>query len=103
VLPTINERPAVKAFVEKYVKVAGFPPDVYPALYYDGMSMLIAVMKKYGIDHENIRKGLAEMSFDGILGTYKADGESNLWHRAVLMKFLPGGKVEVARTLDQKF
>jgi branched-chain amino acid transport system substrate-binding protein len=43
------------------------------------------------------------MSFDGILGTYKADSESNLWHRAVVMKFLPGGKVEIARTLDQKF
>lgn len=103
VLPTLNTRPEVKAFVEKYVKVAGFPPDAYPALYYDGMSMLIAVMKKYGADRENIRKGFSEMSFDGILGGYKTDSEGNLWHHAVVMKFSPGGKVEVARTLDQKF
>jgi branched-chain amino acid transport system substrate-binding protein len=102
VLPPANPRPQVQAFVGTYVKRVGYPPDAYPTLYYDGMGMLIAIMKKYGVDREKIRQGFSEMSYEGVLGTYKADSEGNLWHRAVVMKFLPGGKVEIVRQLDQK-
>jgi branched-chain amino acid transport system substrate-binding protein len=103
VLPPFNERQKVQAFVATYMKRTGYPPDAYPALYYDGMGMLIDVMNKYGVDREKIRQGFGEIRYDGILGTYKADLEGNLWHRAVVMKFLSGGKIQVVRELEQKF
>jgi branched-chain amino acid transport system substrate-binding protein len=102
VLPPANPRPQVQDFVATFVKRMGYPPDAYPTLYYDGMSMLIAVMKKYGVDREKIRQGFTEISYEGILGSYKADSEGNLWHRAVVMEFLPGGKIEIVRQLEQK-
>lgn len=103
VLPTLNPRPAVKAFVAEYIKRAGYAPDPYPTLYYDGMNMLITVMLNYGADREKIREGMAATSFEGVLGTYKADSEGNLWHHAAVMKFLSGGEVDVPRTFDPKF
>jgi branched-chain amino acid transport system substrate-binding protein len=103
VLPPFNKRPKVKAFVATYEKRTGYAPDAYPSLYYDGMGMLIEIMKKYGVDREKIRQGFGEMRYEGVLGTYKSDQEGNLWHRAVVMKFLPGGNIEIVRELEQKF
>jgi branched-chain amino acid transport system substrate-binding protein len=102
-LPPFDARPQVQAFVSTYTAKTGYAPDAYPALYYDGMNMLIAVMKKYGVDHDKIRDGLAQMSYQGILGPYKADKEGNLWHHAVVMQFLPDGKIKPVREMDQKF
>ncbi|WP_398472240.1 ABC transporter substrate-binding protein [Tardiphaga sp.] len=95
VLPTANDRPAVKAFVEAYKKKAGFAPDMYIANDYDAVGMLISVMKEKGADREAIREGMSSKSYDGILGTYKADGEGNLWHNSVIMQIQPNGDVKV--------
>jgi branched-chain amino acid transport system substrate-binding protein len=103
VLPPFNQREQVRAFVAKYQKRTGYAPDAYPTLYYDGMGMMVEAMKKYGPDREKIRQAFGEMSYEGVLGAYKADQEDNLWHRAVVMKFLPGGKIDVVRQLDEKF
>jgi branched-chain amino acid transport system substrate-binding protein len=67
------------------------------------MGMMVEAMKKYGPDREKIRQAFGEMSYEGVLGAYKADQEGNLWHRAVVMKFLAGGKIDVVRQLDEKF
>ena len=56
-MPPFNERPQVQAFVEAYKKKTGYLPDIYATHYYDATGMLIAVMKKYGIDREKIREG----------------------------------------------
>ena len=95
VLPTVNDRPAVKAFVDVYKKKAGFAPDMYIAQDYDAVGMLVSVMKEKGADREAIREGMATKSYDGILGTYKADDEGNLWHSSVIMQIQPNGDVKV--------
>ena len=101
VMPPFNERPQVKAFVETYKKQTGYEPDIYSTHYYDGIGMLIAVMKKYGADREKIREGFRELTYEGTIGPYKTDEEGNLWHDAVVMKFLPGGKIEIVRRFRQ--
>jgi len=95
VLPTYNDRPAVKTFVENYKKKAGFAPDMYIAQDYDAVGMLIAIMKEKGVDPDAIRDGFKTKSYDGILGNYKADGEGNLWHHSVIMKIEADGSVKV--------
>lgn len=103
ILPPFDESPRVQAFVATYIKRMGYAPDPYAIFYYDGMKMLISIMKKNGVGRDKIRDGFREMSYQGILGTYKADKEGNLWHRAVVMQFLPDGKVKAVRQLEQKF
>lgn len=95
VLPTHNDRPAVKAFVENYKKKAGFAPDMYIAQDYDAVGMLISIMKEKGVERDAIRDGFKSKSYDGILGNYKADAEGNLWHSSVIMKIEGNGDVKV--------
>jgi branched-chain amino acid transport system substrate-binding protein len=95
VLPSHNDKPAVKAFVENYKKKTGFAPDMYIAQDYDAVGMLASIMKEKGVDREAIRDGLKSKSYDGILGNYKADAEGNLWHSSVIMKIEGNGDVKV--------
>lgn len=95
VLPTHNDRPAVKAFVENYKKKAGFAPDMYIAQDYDAVGMLVSIMKEKGAERDAIRDGFKSKSYDGILGNYKADAEGNLWHSSVIMKIEGNGDVKV--------
>lgn len=95
VLPTQNDRPAVKKFVEDYKKRAGFPPDMYIAQDYDAVKMLAEIMKEKGVGRDAIRDGFKTKSYDGILGNYKSDEEGTLWHRRVIMKFDDNGKTSV--------
>jgi branched-chain amino acid transport system substrate-binding protein len=101
VMPPFNERPQVQAFVDAYKKRTGYLPDIYATHYYDATGMLIAVMKKYGVDREKIRQGFREMAYEGIIGAYKTDEEGNLWHNAVVMEFLPEGKIKIVRRYKQ--
>jgi branched-chain amino acid transport system substrate-binding protein len=95
VLPTQNDRPAVKKFVEDYKKRTGFPPDMYIAQDYDAVKMLAEIMKEKGVDRDAIRDGFKTRSYDGILGNYKSDEEGTLWHHRVIMKFDDNGKASV--------
>ncbi len=95
VLPTYNDRPAVKTFVENYRKKTGFAPDMYIAQDYDAVGMLVAVMKEKGVASDAIRDGFRTKSYDGILGNYRADEEGNLWHHSVIMKIEADGSVKV--------
>lgn len=95
VLPTQNDRPAVKKFVEDYKKRTGFPPDMYIAQDYDAVKMLAEIMKEKGVDRDAIRDGFKVKSYDGILGNYKSDAEGTLWHQRVIMKFDDNGKTSV--------
>lgn len=95
VLPTHNDRPAVKKFVEDYKQKAGFPPDMYIAQDYDAVNMLVEIMKEKGVDRNAIRDGFKSKSYEGILGNYKADAEGTLWHNRVIMGFDADGKVSV--------
>jgi branched-chain amino acid transport system substrate-binding protein len=101
VMPPYNERPQVEAFVEAYKKKTGYLPDIYATHYYDAMNMLISTLKKVGLDHDKIRDSIRENAYEGIIGTYKADEEGNLWHDAVVMEFLPDGKIKIVRRYKQ--
>jgi branched-chain amino acid transport system substrate-binding protein len=94
VLPPLSDRPGEKSFVEAYKKRTGQTPDIYAVHYYDAMNMVVGVMKKYGVDRDKIRDGLKETAYDGLIGTYKADEEGNLWHNAVVLEFLPDGSAK---------
>jgi branched-chain amino acid transport system substrate-binding protein len=101
VMPPYNERPQVKAFVEAYKKKTDYLPDIYATHYYDATNMLLSTLKKVGLDHDKIRDYIRDNAYEGIIGTYKADAEGNLWHDAVVMEFLPDGKIKIVRRYKQ--
>jgi branched-chain amino acid transport system substrate-binding protein len=100
-LPPLNERPQVQAFVDAYRKRTGETPDIYATHYFDATGMVLAIMKKYGATREKIREGLSEISYDGVIGTYKSDEEGNLWRNAMVIEFLPDGKAKPVHRYQQ--
>jgi branched-chain amino acid transport system substrate-binding protein len=90
-VPLISPDAAVRAFAERYKVRAGYYPDAYMIFYYDIMKMVGVVMNEYGADSESIRKGMAEKSYKGLVGTFKSDEEGNMWHGASIMQFTPQG------------
>lgn len=96
-LPPFSDDPKTQAFVAAYKKKTGFSPDIYTAQYYDSMGMLIEAMRKFGVDREKLAAGMKQLNYEGVIGPYKADEEGNLRHDAVVIEFLPDGKVKVVR------
>jgi branched-chain amino acid transport system substrate-binding protein len=101
ILPSLNEAPAMRAFVAAYTARASFPPDIYVTQYYDVVRMLAAVMRQHGTEREQIRAGMREASFEGVAGTYRSDAEGNLWTGSALMRFQADGTARVVRRLQR--
>jgi branched-chain amino acid transport system substrate-binding protein len=101
ILPTLNEKPAMQAFVAAYTQRAGFPPDIYATQYYDVVRMLAQVMREHGADREKIRDGFRSAVFEGVMGTYRADAEGNLWTGSAIMQFGPNGTARVVKRLQR--
>lgn len=101
VLPTLNETQPMKDFVAAYTARASFPPDIYATGYYDVVRMLAAVMRKSGIEREQIRDGFRDAVFEGVMGTYRSDAEGNLWTGSAIMRFGAAGDARVVRRLQR--
>jgi branched-chain amino acid transport system substrate-binding protein len=99
ILPEQNPKPRVQAFVKAYEAKTKFTPGIYETGYYDVTHMLAEVMKRYGVDREKIAEGMREMSYDGVVGVYKADAEGNLWNSAAISRFDADGSVKTVREL----
>lgn len=100
----IHEKAVVREFADAYKKRLGTYPDAYTTHAYDGAGMLIAVMKAYGTDREQIRKGMRELKYDGIIGPYRSDSEGNLWHGSAIVQFMADGTPKLIKrtTLEPK-
>jgi branched-chain amino acid transport system substrate-binding protein len=99
IVPEQNPKPRVQAFVKAYAAITKFTPGIYETSYYDVTHMLAEVMKRYGVDREKIAQGMREMSYEGVVGVYKADAEGNLWNGAAISRFDPDGSAKTAREL----
>jgi len=69
-----NQTPRVVEFVRKYNAKYNIPiPIVHAATYYDLTHILAKVLKEYGTTRDKIIQGLREVSYDGVLSTFKSD------------------------------
>ncbi len=73
--------PALKAFKAEYKKRYGLEPDVFAAHAYDGMNILIAAIRKAGLNRALIRDVLTDMKtfqgYQGVTGPVIFDGTWN--------------------------
>ena len=100
ILPQFSERPAARAFAETYNRLAGFYPPIYPAQYHDALAMAVAVMREVGTDPAKLRDGLATISFEGAIGTYRSDATGNLWHEDAIAAFMPDGSMKAVHRFN---
>lgn len=102
IIPIFHEKPAVREWAQAFKKhmgadKPGSEPDIYSLQTYESMKTLITVMRKYGTDPEQVRKGLREIKYEGLLATYQADREGNMYHQAAIMQFGPGRTAKLVR------
>jgi branched-chain amino acid transport system substrate-binding protein len=85
-----ENRPEVKAFVDKYQKKFGKVPDSIAALGYDAVYLLkSAIEKANGTDHKAVRDALAATSgFQGVTGKITMDAQRNASKPAVVLKIV---------------
>lgn len=100
--PMFHTKPAIREWALAFKKrmgadKPGSEPDVTSLQYYDAMRTLVAVMRQYGTQPEDVRKGLREIRFDGLLSTYRADREGNMYHQSTIIRLGPGRTAHLVR------
>ncbi|HOB29346.1 MAG: ABC transporter substrate-binding protein [Dethiobacteria bacterium] len=70
--------PELQDFIKKYKERYKATPDMFAAHGYDAARMIIEVIKKYGPEPEQIRKGLSEIKdFPGVTGSITIDEDGD--------------------------
>ena len=69
-----NPTPRVVEFCKKYDAKYGIPiPIVHAATYYDVTHILAIVLKEYGTTRDKIIEGMRNVSYNGVLSSFKSD------------------------------
>lgn len=92
--------PAVRAFVESYMKVYGAEPDSIAALSYDGARLLADAIRRAGsTEGKRVRDALAATKdFPGVTGAITMDADRNPIKPAVILK-VAKGEFQLAETI----
>ncbi|MDD3251192.1 MAG: ABC transporter substrate-binding protein [Lachnospiraceae bacterium] len=93
--------PAVANFVSKYTKAYGEDSlNACAALYYDAIYMMVEAAKNGGgADTASLVKGMTEMTFTGVGGTFTLDGNGDP-EKSVAINTYDNGKVKWLMTLS---
>ncbi len=81
----------VGRFRGRYVVETGKEPDAVAVLAYDAAKAVIAAIEAGGLNRARIRDALAELGFDGVVGSYRFDGLGGTTLRPVVMRLGEGG------------
>ena len=68
-----QEDPDRNEFFQAYVQYAGIPPSPIAIYAYDATRMILRAVERAGLNRTRIRDELADMSFDGLVGTIHFD------------------------------
>jgi branched-chain amino acid transport system substrate-binding protein len=84
--PNSSKDPAVKKWAAAVQDALKITPDYAAEINYDATKMLLKAIELYGPDSAAIDKGLHEISYKGLISTYRADKEGNMNHAASVIK-----------------
>jgi len=88
-----NADERVRAWVERYQKLNGVPPDSYGVAAYDGAFILKQAIEKAGTEPKVLRDAIAAVrDFKGVGGTYSFDQNGEGVHQVVILRAKPGTK-----------
>ena len=84
----------VRAWVERYQKLYGVPPDSYGVAAYDGAFILKQAIEKAGTEPKALRDAIAAVrDFKGVGGTYSFDQNGEGVHQVVILRAKPGTRI----------
>lgn len=93
-----KDDPKVKAFVAKYTKTFGKPPDQFAAQAYDGLYVMAEAFRRAGkADRKAVRDALAGIrDYDGVLGrfSFTEEGDVSMEPNVLVVR---GGKFQLFR------
>lgn len=84
-------------FRKEFQRIYGRKPGAVAAYAYDGMSILIEVIRSAGLDRDKIQKTLTKIHYDGVTGPIGFDDKGRRTGAVGLMKFNNGIPVMVER------
>lgn len=86
-VPGFDPNPKVKAWVAGFKSKFNLDPDVFAILYYDTINMLFKAIEEAGPDREAIGRWLSKNKYEGLVTTYVNDGENNMNHKVIIVKY----------------
>ncbi len=99
-VPGLSDDPVINQWGQEWEKRTKAKPDQYAVVNYDLAMCLFEVMKKYGVDRPNIIRGLKEIKYAGLIGTYQSDKEGNMLHEVRIYQY---DDQKRARTVEKIF
>ena len=87
-------KPESEAFINEYQSLYGEIPGAVAAYSYDALNMIVEAVSTGGLDHEEIRKSLAAIKYNGVTGKIEFDDKGNRKGPFQLMK-IKNGKPEI--------
>jgi branched-chain amino acid transport system substrate-binding protein len=97
-VPGLSDNPVINQWGQEWERRTKAKPDQYAVVNYDLAMCLFEVMRKYGVDRPNIVKGLKEIKYTGLIGTYQADKEGNMLHEVTIYQY---DEQKRARTVEK--
>ena len=83
--------PKVQAFVQRYQKKFGEPPNTKAVAAYDAATVILQAIAKTGkLDAKAVRDTLASQAFEGSCGVIKYDANRNPSRPAFIMQYVKG-------------
>jgi branched-chain amino acid transport system substrate-binding protein len=95
--PVFSKSADVLKWEQKFEKRYGFIPDYQALLDYDATGMLLKTIATYGPAPEAIVGGLGKIKYEGLGGTYQADGEGNMLHAVSIVQIHDLKQIELER------
>ncbi len=99
-VPGLSDDPVINQWGQEWEKRTKAKPDQYAVVNYDLAMCLFEVMKKYGVDRPNIVRGLKQIKYTGLIGTYQSDKEGNMLHEVRIYQYDENKR---ARTVEKIF
>lgn len=97
VVPVLVETPGASAFARKFEERHGFPPDYTALAAYDAASLLVAAVRKSGLNRVRILDSIEELSpWPGVSGMIEWD-KLGRTTRPVRSGVIRGGRVELLK------
>ncbi len=85
------------AFQKEFQKEYGYQPGPVAAYAYDGVSVIIEVIKKAGPDRDKIIDAFSKVNYSGITGEIQFDKNGNRIDKPGLMKISNGKPVVIEK------
>ena len=86
-IPTQSDDPKIQAWTKAFKDLMGYDPDQYGLEQFDGIQALFQVIRNGATTRDAVRKGLSEISYQGMSINIKADAFGDMVNSATIWQY----------------